>query len=50
MGRYNRNPNYTAKKKFAKPQNKPKTPEAQDNFDKHNLSDVDQAKLNKDAK
>ena len=37
------------KGRFAKPQNIPQSKEAQQNFDKHNLSDIDRAKLNKDA-
>ena len=37
------------KERFAKPQNKPQSPEAQENFDKNNLSDIDRDKLNKDA-
>ena len=35
------------RQRFSKPQNKPKTPEAQENFDNNNLSDSERAKLNK---
>ena len=45
MGRYNRNSNYTTKKRFAKPANKPKTREARENYNNNNLSETDKAKL-----